>query len=60
MNITRETSVGAIVKAHQRNKDGGLDIEHVDCKEGSIVGIPMNQRSWTQKAATAALRSSNA
>jgi uncharacterized small protein (DUF1192 family) len=52
--VTFGTSVGAIVKAHQRNKDGGLDIEHVDCKEGSIVGIPMNQRSWTQKAATAA------
>ena len=48
------TSVGAIVKEHQRNKDGGMDIAHVDLKEGSIVGIPMNQRSWTQKAAKAA------
>jgi hypothetical protein len=47
------TSVGAIVKKHARNASGGLDIEHVDLKEGSIVGIPMNQRSWTQKAANA-------
>lgn len=47
------TSVGAIVKAHKRNKAGALDIEHVDLKEGSIVGIPMNQRSWVQKAANA-------
>ena len=53
--VTFGTSVGAIVKAHTRNKDGGMDIEHVDCKEGSIVGIPMNQRSWTQKAAQAAV-----
>lgn len=47
------TSVGAVVTKHQRNKAGGLDIDHVDLKEGSIVGIPMNQRSWVQKAAKA-------
>lgn len=50
------TSIGAIVREHTRNKSGGKDIIHVDCMEGSIVGIPMNQRSWTQKAATAAQR----
>lgn len=48
------TSVGAVVEDHKRNKDGGLDIEHVDLIEGSMVGIPMNQRSWVQKAAKAA------
>lgn len=48
------TSVGAIVKKHVRNAVGGMDIEHVDLKEGSIVGIPINQRSWVQKAANAA------
>lgn len=52
--VTFGTSVGAIVKQHKRNGDGGMDIYHVDCKEASIVGIPMNQRSWTYKAAKAA------
>lgn len=52
--VTFGASVGAIVREHQRNKDGGMDIYHVDGKEGSIVGIPMNQRSWTYKAARAA------
>lgn len=52
--VTLGTSIGAIVKEHQRNKSGGMDIYHVDLKEGSIVGIPMNQRSWTYKAAKAA------
>lgn len=51
--VTFGTSVGAIVKQHKRNGDGGMDIYHVDCKEASIVGIPMNQRSWTYKAAKA-------
>lgn len=48
------TSVGAIVTKHAKNSEGGKRIAHVDLKEGSIVGIPMNQRSWVQKAATAA------
>jgi hypothetical protein len=52
--VTFGASIGAIVKEHQRNKAGGMDIYHVDGKEASLVGIPMNQRSWTYKAAKAA------
>jgi phage head maturation protease len=48
------TSVGAAVTNHKKKGDGGMDIEHVELIEGSIVGIPMNQRSWVQKAAKAA------
>src|SRR5690348_14563083 len=47
------TSVGAVVGAHKKNDEGGMDIEHVELLEASMVGIPMNQRSWVQKAAKA-------
>ena len=52
--VTFGASIGAVVKEHQRNKAGGMDIYHLDGKEASLVGIPMNQRSWTYKAAKAA------
>jgi hypothetical protein len=38
-------SVGAIVTKHKTNEVGGKDIFNVNLKEGSIVGLPMNQRS---------------
>ncbi len=47
------TSIGTFVTKFDRKKDGGRSIEHVDCKELSIVGIPMNQRAWTYKSADA-------
>lgn len=53
--VTFGASIGARVTEHQRNKAGGLDIYHLDGKEASLVGIPMNQRSWTYKAAKAAV-----
>lgn len=46
------TSIGAFV-TKARKKQDGRDIEHVDCKELSIVGIPMQQRAWTYKSADA-------
>jgi hypothetical protein len=52
--VTFGASIGAVVTEHQRNKAGGMDIYHVIGKEASLVGIPMNQRSWTYKAAKAA------
>ena len=52
--VTFGASIGARVLEHKRNKAGGLDIYHLDGKEVSLVGIPMNQRSWTYKAAKAA------
>ncbi len=52
--VTFGASIGARVLEHQRNKAGGMDIYHLDGKEASLVGIPMNQRSWTYKAAKAA------
>lgn len=52
--VTFGASIGAFVRDHKRNQSGGMDIYHVDTKEASIVGIPMNQRSWTYKAAKAA------
>lgn len=48
--VTFGSSIGARVTEHQRNKAGGMDIYHLDAKEGSLVGIPMNQRSWTYKS----------
>lgn len=47
------TSIGAFVTKADKLKDGGRSIQHVDCKEASIVGIPMNQRAWTYKSADA-------
>jgi hypothetical protein len=44
------TSIGAFVRKAKRNPKGRYIIEQVDLKEGSIVGIPVNQRSWVQKA----------
>jgi hypothetical protein len=52
--VTFGASIGARVREHKRNKAGGIDIYHLSGKEGSLVGIPMNQRSWTYKAAKAA------
>lgn len=48
------SSVGAIVTKHRKNDVGRYDIEHINVKECSMVGIPINQRSWVQKAANAA------
>lgn len=47
------TSIGAFVTEAEKKRDGGRLIAHVDCKEASIVGIPMNQRAWTYKSADA-------
>lgn len=52
--VTFGASIGAVVRDHKRNKAGGMDIYRLDGKEVSLVGIPMNQRSWTYKAAKAA------
>ena len=46
-------SVTAIVRKHRRKSEGGMAISDVDVIEASIVGVPENQRSWAQKAATA-------
>jgi hypothetical protein len=46
------TSIGAFVTKFDKKRDGpGRIIEHVDCKELSVVGLPMNQRAWTYKSA---------
>lgn len=48
------TSIGAFVTKADKKKDApGRIVEHVDCKELSIVGIPMQQRAWTYKSADA-------
>lgn len=49
-------SIGAMVnkKGVKPNDHGGLDIWDLEIKEGSIVGIPMQQRAWVYKAADAA------
>jgi HK97 family phage prohead protease len=44
------TSIGAIVKEWDKNKEGGWDIRDVELMEASIVGIPANPRSWVQHA----------
>ena len=46
-------SIDAFVLDHARKKGGGLAIEGLDVFAASIVGVPMNQRSWTQKAVRA-------
>lgn len=47
-------SVTAFVRKHLRNpKSGGMLISDLDAIEVSIVGVPENQRSWTQKAVMA-------
>lgn len=46
-------SIGAWPLDPKKNRDGGLIIEHLDVIEGSIVGIPKNQRSLVQKAVDA-------
>jgi hypothetical protein len=49
------TSIGAIIRKHQRDKEtGGMFIDSLSAKEASIVGIPKNQRSWAYKASVAA------
>lgn len=52
--VTFGASIGARVTNHKKNKAGGMDIYGIQGKEASLVGIPMNQRSWTYKAAKAA------
>lgn len=52
--VTFGASIGAKLVDAKRNKAGGFDIFHLAGKEASLVGIPMNQRSWTYKAAKAA------
>lgn len=47
------TSIGAIVTGHEKKKGGGLKIDDLEVIEASIVGVPMNQRSWAYKAARA-------
>ena len=47
------TSIGAFVTKADKKREGGRVIEHVDCKELSVVGLPMNQRAWTYKSADA-------
>jgi len=46
-------SIDAFVLEHDRKKAGGLSIDGLDVYAASIVGVPMNQRSWTQKAVRA-------
>lgn len=46
-------SIGAWPINPKRNADGGLIIEHMEAGEGSIVGMPKNQRSLVQKAVNA-------
>lgn len=47
------TSISAFILNHERNKAGGMTIDDVDVFEASIVGVPMNQRSWVQRAVKA-------
>jgi len=49
--VTFGASIGARLREHKKNKAGGYDIYHLEGKEASLVGIPMNQRSWTYKSA---------
>jgi len=46
-------SIGAFVVEHERRKGGGIRIDDIDAYEASIVGVPMNQRSWAYYAAKA-------
>jgi len=46
-------SITAFVRKHVRNAKGAMDIDDIEPMEVSIVGVPMNQRSWAQKAALA-------
>lgn len=46
-------SIDAFVLEHQKKKSGGMSIDGLDVFSASIVGVPMNQRSWTQKAVRA-------
>jgi hypothetical protein len=48
--VTFGASIGARLVEAKRNKAGGHDIYHLDGKEVSLVGLPMNQRSWTYKS----------
>ncbi|HEY6013544.1 MAG TPA: DUF6582 domain-containing protein, partial [Candidatus Limnocylindrales bacterium] len=47
------TSIGAFITKFDKKKDGGRSIEHVNCKELSVVGLPMQERAWTYKSANA-------
>jgi len=44
------TSIGAIVKDGKRNAEGAYLINDAELMEGSIVGLPMNPRSWVHYA----------
>ena len=46
-------SIDAFVLEHTRKKSGGLNVDGLDVFAASIVGVPANQRSWTQKAVRA-------
>lgn len=46
-------SIDAFVTDHKPKKAGRYDIDGLDVFAASIVGVPMNQRSWTQKAVRA-------
>lgn len=44
------TSIGAMVRHATKRKGGGHIIDDLELLEASIVGIPMNPRSWVQYA----------
>ena len=46
-------SIDAFVLDHTLKSSGGLNIDGIDVWAASIVGVPANQRSWTQKAVRA-------
>ncbi len=46
-------SIDAFVLDHVIKKSGGMSIDGLDVFAASIVGVPANQRSWTQKAVRA-------
>lgn len=46
-------SIDAFVMKHQPNQKGRYKVEDIDVFAASIVGVPANQRSWTQKAVRA-------
>ena len=46
-------SIDAFVTDHRPKQAGRYDIDGLDVFAASIVGVPMNQRSWTQKAVRA-------
>lgn len=46
-------SIDAFVRDHTRKGNGGMKIDGIDVYAASIVGVPMNQRTWTQKAVRA-------